>query len=522
MSGSQRNSASVPGAGDAGTPPASGPRSAKRHGVASRIGDRAPGGPAPALPGLEPGALIGGKYRLVREVGKGGMGAVWAAVHESIGLEVAVKFLQARGDDQDALAERFIAEARMAAAIKHRFVVDVFDFGTTEHGVPYMVLELLEGGELADRMAQGPPLQVRDAVRFVAQCLSGLDAVHRAGVVHRDLKPENLFLISDSDGVFPKLLDFGIARMNVPQDETPASAPGAPARTRRLTEAGVAVGTPCYMAPEQLRARDDLDARADVYAMGVILFELLVGRVPFDGDNAADLLAEIITHEPPRLAELRPELGKELSDVLARALSREREQRFASATQMRDALNRVAQALPDALTVVQNGSAAQGPGQFTQLLMQSAKDPFAAASPTPLAVLQGRRKWLALGLVALALVGAIVLLARRGDSTGATRAPSANAPQPVAAPPAQASSHTPPAPAAPPVAQQPAEPAVTAPPGPAPRATKAVPENPSPRARRANGARHLSRPAASAGTRSGSAHKPNAHPPKKLYRNLDF
>jgi len=379
MNASSRDPASAPDESPVSTPAA--PRRTQ-----TRVGDRSaerarpelpegPGQPVSSRVVIEPGAVIAGKYRLTRLIGAGGMGAVWAAVNESLGSDVALKFLLGRSLDREH-AQRFVAEAKMAAAIKHRFVVDTFDFGSMEDGTPYMVLELLKGEELAQRLQHGPALPVKDAVRLIAQCLSGLEAVHAAGIVHRDLKPENVFVISDSDWMFPKLIDFGVA-MAAAVDDTPVPGGG-----KRLTQAGVAVGTPAYMAPEQLRAQRDLDQRADLYAMGVVLFEMLVGSPPFVDDNAADLMVKIATRGVPALSTLRPELGTEISDVIARALAKDREQRFANAAEMRAALHAVIPRLPDdALTIVQDSAKQAAYGNQTALQLQSAQDPFAEPVP---------------------------------------------------------------------------------------------------------------------------------------------
>jgi serine/threonine protein kinase len=513
------------------------PKAAERQSLASRVGDRGPEQLASPIPGLRTGLLIGGKYRLMCEIGKGGMGAVWAATHESLGLEVAVKFLRPQSATEERLAERFIAEARMAAAIKHRFVVDVFDFGTTEHGLPYMVLELLEGQELAERMNDGPPMQVKDAIRFIAQCMSGLDAVHRAGVVHRDLKPENIFLISDSDGLFPKLLDFGIAQTNAADQFGGSSTPELmseagrePTRRRRLTNAGVAVGTPSYMAPEQLRATGDLDARADVYAMGVILFELLTGRVPFEGESTAALLLDIMTHQPPRLADLRPELGLPLSDLLSRAMARDRNERFTSAAEMREALNRVIPGLPAATTVVQSKSASANIGQYTELLLQSAKDPFAETGIST-SWWRGQRKWawVALGtLVAAAALIAALSLGKRGAPPTPTQPPVLAQRTPIAAPPSPAvvvkevarpMAVGPTAPSAAPARELPREAPVSAP-------TASVKHSPShhadPAPKQSGISINSSRAPKSASSSPAPTPRRHDQAPKKLFRNLDF
>ena len=314
---------------------------------------------------METGKVIGGKYRLRREVGKGAMGSVWAAIHESLGRAVAVKFLRPSGVNPETAAARFVAEARMAAAVKHRFVVDIFDFGITEDGMSYMVLELLEGEELGERMFYGPPITVIEAVRFICQCLGGLAAVHGAGIVHRDLKPENIFMMQDADGQFPKLLDFGISKRNevngpVPLDGTSIRPPrmgGRATRTTRLTQPGTVIGTPWYMAPEQLRGRRDLDARADIYGIGVILWEWLTGRVPHDDDNIRDLVMKVMSSSPPDLMAVRPELGVKLSAVLQKAMAVRREDRYSSAQEMREALLEILPELPQTWTVVQKSIA---------------------------------------------------------------------------------------------------------------------------------------------------------------------
>lgn len=309
---------------------------------------------------MEAGRIIGGKYRLRREIGKGAMGSVWAAMHESLGRAVAVKFLHPTGVNPDTASARFVAEARMAAAVKHRFVVDIFDFGITEDGVSYMVLELLEGEELGERMYYGPPMLITDAVRFVSQCLGGLTTVHKAGIVHRDLKPENIFLMQDADGQFPKLLDFGISKRSAGRAQLTGMSVRPPrmgGRPTQLTQPGTVIGTPWYMAPEQLRGRRDIDARADIYGMGVILWEWLTGRVPHDEDNIGDLMVSVMGTAPPDLRAIRPELGGELWQVLQKAMAVKREKRFQSAQEMRDALMATLPELPQAWTVVQKSIA---------------------------------------------------------------------------------------------------------------------------------------------------------------------
>jgi serine/threonine protein kinase len=303
------------------------------------------------VPDIQVGRVIAGKLRLTRQLGQGGMGSVWAALHQTLGREVAVKFLQPQAANSQVLEDRFESEARMVASIKHRFVVDVFDYGMTEDGLHYMVLELLHGRSLADRMDHGPAMPVRTAVKLMSDCLRGLHVVHEAGIIHRDLKPDNIFVIEDQDGAFPKLIDFGISRRTDP----PNLKLNAEARSSRLTQPGVVLGTPYYMSPEQLRGKQSVDARSDIYSFGVILYELLAGHLPFRQDNIGDLMVAITVTGAPPLAVLRPELGTRLSDVVSRAMSPVPEQRHADARELRKALLELLPELPlQAMCVIQN------------------------------------------------------------------------------------------------------------------------------------------------------------------------
>src|SRR5690606_16234190 len=193
------------------------------------------------------------------------------------------------GTGSQQLAERFLEEAKLAAGLRHRHVVDILDFGVTPDGKPFMVMELLEGQSLADRYNDGPAVTDWELLEIVAMTLSGLAAVHDAGILHRDVKPENIFLVQDADGIFPKLLDFGISR-----------GFGA---VGRVTRTGVVVGTPQYMSPEQARGKKDLDARSDLFSVGVVLYEGLAGEVPFDSENPGDVLIAVATEDPRPIEE---------------------------------------------------------------------------------------------------------------------------------------------------------------------------------------------------------------------------
>jgi serine/threonine protein kinase len=304
---------------------------------------------------LDVGTIVGGKYRLSRTLGEGSMGSVWAAVHRVLGREVAIKFLRQSFEDPSTAAARFAAEAKAAAQVKHRFVVDVFDFGVTESGASYMVQELLTGRPLAELLTEGPAWPVRDAVRFMMDCLTGLSAVHERGIVHRDLKPENIFVIPDVEGSVPKLLDFGISKSAELGRERSVKRPSLRAPGKgRLTALGATLGTPAYMSPEQLRNLSTLDARADLYSLGVVFYEWLAGHCPYASNpNFAELVEQIEARAMGLLEELRPDIGPELCAVVTRALDPDREQRYGSALEMRAALAQTLVLLPEATTRVQ-------------------------------------------------------------------------------------------------------------------------------------------------------------------------
>ncbi len=287
-----------------------------------------PGGNEPRSSALSAGHVIAERYRLEVPIGTGGSATIWRATHLTLGHPVAVKFIDVIGPRQGELRERFLREARVAAAIRHRNVVDIVDFGT-EDGPPYMVMELLEGQTLAARIEAGPPFTVGDAVRTMSPILAGLAAVHDAGIVHRDLKPENIFLVDDADVSYPKLIDFGVSRV---LDSEAGLQSVLPTRDNAI------VGTPQYMAPEQARGLKEIDHRADLWSAGVMLYELLTGTLPFDSDAVGDVIIEVATAEVPPITALRPELAGPLEEVVHRALSRQPDARYASASEMRAAL----------------------------------------------------------------------------------------------------------------------------------------------------------------------------------------
>jgi eukaryotic-like serine/threonine-protein kinase len=293
------------------------------------------------------GNLIGGRYRLVEQIGHGSMGAVWKAVHETLGRPFAVKFLKQYGveDDGERAQERFLREARLAAAVSHRFVVGVLDFGMTDEATPYIVMEYLHGESLGARLRRSPAMGVRELARLMAQTLLGLEAVHQAGVVHRDMKPDNVILVPEAGGVIAKVVDFSISRPE------PGVARGGQGRPTTLTIPGTTVGTPWYMSPEQASGIGPIDRRSDIYSVGVMLYECLAGDVPYDGPDIDAVLLAVARADAPPIRDRHPEFGAALSEVIARAMRLAPDQRFDSAARMAEALFAALDDIPESLTL---------------------------------------------------------------------------------------------------------------------------------------------------------------------------
>lgn len=286
---------------------------------------------------IPPDTLLGGKIRLVRRIGRGGMGDVWVARNESTRAELAVKTL-ARVERTAAADERFRREARLAATISHRNVVRVFDLVDEADGTLGLVMELLRGSSLEDVMRERGRLSMREAVAVALPILSALHHVHELGVVHRDVKPANVFFAVEPDGhVIPKLLDFGIAKL--------------PAATTALTVDGSVLGTPHYMAPEQIRARNDLDGRSDQFSLAVVLYEMLTGASPFAKETASASLAAVIEHD----VDPDPAIDPRLWYVLWRALSKRPYERYATCADLAEALRGAVGATDEELTLALHG-----------------------------------------------------------------------------------------------------------------------------------------------------------------------
>jgi serine/threonine-protein kinase len=274
--------------------------------------------------------LIAGKYRLIRTLGHGGMGAVWQAEHLTLHSAVAIKLLDPTIAASTLALQRFLHEARAAAALRSPHVVQILDHGVDE-GTPYIVMEQLDGESLADRLAQVPRLSPLQTAHIVTHIARALGRAHAAGIIHRDLKPENVFLVRNDDEEVAKLLDFGIAKsIHDGETDTPLDS----------TIPGMIVGTPYYMSPEQATAAPALDHRSDIWGLGVIAFECLLGRRPFEGHTLHDLLVLIREAPQPIPSELGP-VPPAFDAWFARACARDPDQRFQSAKEAAEQLRQV-------------------------------------------------------------------------------------------------------------------------------------------------------------------------------------
>jgi eukaryotic-like serine/threonine-protein kinase len=278
---------------------------------------------------LSLGSIVNGKYRLARLLGDGGMGSVYEAHHAGLGTRVAIKVLHPDLARRTGLVERFLQEARVAAQIRSPHVVQVTDVDRTSTGQAYIVMELLEGEPLAAVLERQHKLPVAMACAYTLQILAALEAAHALGVIHRDLKPENVFVTFAGGTPVLKLIDFGIAK-----------ARRVEAGQKSLTVAGVVMGTAEYMAPEQARSADKVDARADLYAAGVMLYEMIAGARPVNGDDARVIALRVERGEIVPLVQAAPDVPREIAGLVHRAMAARPELRFATATEMRLALER--------------------------------------------------------------------------------------------------------------------------------------------------------------------------------------
>jgi hypothetical protein len=338
---------------------------------------------------LKAGSIIGGRYVLGRLIGKGGMSTVHEATHQQLGKKVAIKLLTGGYNENPSTIKRFQQEAQIAGNIGHPNICAVMDFGTTDDGVPYLVMENLEGESLAAMLKRDGTVPVDDALRITLQALEALEEVHSRGVVHRDLKPGNLFITSARGyGMIVKLLDFGISK--VMQSTTKTS----------LTQTGTTLGTPNYMSPEQIREAKVIDQRADLYSIGVILFKMLSGRAPYEGGPVTETILKIMEEPVPSLAEAAPDTPPALVSLVLRSMQKDPAQRFQTAHEFKEEIKKIQADL---------GYAAPTPSVRTSVREPAGSEPGAQEEPR-----DGRGAkiaWVvgAAVLAALCVVGAVLL-----------------------------------------------------------------------------------------------------------------
>jgi serine/threonine protein kinase len=285
------------------------------------------------LAGPQAGDVIAGKYRLERELGRGAMGTVWSAMHTTLGQRFAIKLIAGDQSQSAEARQRFGVEAKAAARLRSRHVVQVYDDGETTDGTPYIVMEYLEGQTLEQRLEEKRDIGLAEAVRITSHVGRALARAHAQGVVHRDLKSGNIFITKSEDdelGWVAKVLDFGVAKVL-----TEASGPSA-------TKTGTIVGTPLFMSPEQIRGASEVDHRADLYSLGMVFYNMVTGSHAFDGPSYSDVLVAICTQTLPDIRIAAPWLPAALGTWFDKACARERDNRFQSADEMIEALQAAA------------------------------------------------------------------------------------------------------------------------------------------------------------------------------------
>jgi tRNA A-37 threonylcarbamoyl transferase component Bud32 len=314
---------------------------------------------------LELGDIIDDKYRIVRLIGEGGMGAVYEGENTRIHRRVAIKVLHSAIATSNDAVQRFEREAQAAGRIGSEHIVEVLDLGDLPSGDRYMVMEFLEGESLSHRITSVGRLSPQKTAAIVIDTLTGLKAAHEAGIIHRDLKPDNIFLLKAKGGKkdFVKIVDFGISKFSVTGGEF------------SMTRTGAVMGTPFYLSPEQARGERNLDHRADLYAVGVILYEAATGKVPFDGETFNELLFKIVLEPIPPLSTAVPDIDPHFAAIVEKSMARDVNQRFQSTDEMIQALQNWLAGQPLAPELAVQAAAARQGMDLGATALQSAGAP---------------------------------------------------------------------------------------------------------------------------------------------------
>jgi serine/threonine protein kinase len=360
------------------------------------------------------GQVIANKYQVEGVLGEGGMGVVVSAWHMGLEQRVAIKLLLSHMRDQEGSAlERFQREARAAARIRSEYVCRVLDTGSLDDGTPFLVMEYLEGADLSDELMRRGRFDVPEAVRYVREACLALIEAHQAGVIHRDLKPANLFLVQRPDGSRSiKVVDFGVSKS--------ISRSGTPHLT--LTKTSSLVGSPIYMSPEQLNSSKDVDGRTDIWALGTILYELVTGRTPFFGETIPQLVNAVLNTEPVGFSALGITAPAGLEEVARRALSKQRDGRFATARELYEALGPYAADAPGSISGTQHKT--PPPTRSMNLPDGRAATAVAAASSVPDGRSKKRGQFALLALLLIAAAGVAAFLSRPNPPAPEARVPS--------------------------------------------------------------------------------------------------
>jgi eukaryotic-like serine/threonine-protein kinase len=355
------------------------------------------------------GTVFADRYRILGVLGQGGMGRVYEAEHVNINKKLAIKVLRPEVVSDPATVARFRQEARSASSIGHENIIEIEDFATLPDKSVYLAMELLQGQPLGVRMREPPPLTMLEAVKLMLPVCDALHAAHQKGIVHRDMKPDNIFLSQKGGRLTPKILDFGIAKVSGEEGGV------------NLTQAGAIFGTPLYMSPEQAKGAP-LDHRTDIYSVGVILYELLTGRVPFKADSQVQLLSAHITIPPPSFAEVAPDraIPPALEQVVLRAMSKAPADRQASMAELHEQLRL---------------GAAQSTSAQPVIAVPASSAPMTTERPAAAAIPERKRNMLLPMILGAAVAGAVLFFALRKPSQPITTVPPPVAPIPPSSPP---------------------------------------------------------------------------------------